>query len=78
MGIRHDAAACPKASFAIGEYQGTDSDVVIHVAIEADNEPPNRNAARSVWALLRVSIVEVLPLLCPQCGGEMRIIAFIT
>lgn len=23
-------------------------------------------------------IYEVLPLLCPQCGGEMRIIAFIT
>jgi len=23
-------------------------------------------------------IYEVLPLLCPNCGGEMRIIAFIT
>ncbi len=29
-------------------------------------------------ALLLVRIYEVLPLLCPQCGGKMRIIAFIT
>ncbi len=33
---------------------------------------------RYAWALLLARIYEVLPLLCPQCGGEMRIIAFIT
>ncbi len=42
------------------------------------DEPPHRKAARYVWALLLARIYEVLPLLCPQCGGEMRIIAFIT
>ena len=31
-----------------------------------------------MWALLLARIYEVLPLLCPQCGGEMKIIAFIT
>ena len=41
-------------------------------------EPPHRKAARYVWALLLARIYEVLPLLCPQCGGEMKIVAFIT
>jgi hypothetical protein len=34
--------------------------------------------ARYAWALLLASIYEVFPLVCPRCGGEMRIIAFIT
>ena len=28
--------------------------------------------------MLLARIYEVLPLVCPQCGGEMKIIAFIT
>jgi hypothetical protein len=36
-----------------------------------------RKAARYVWALLLARIYEVLPLVCPKCGGDMRIIAFI-
>ena len=40
--------------------------------------PAHRQAARYVWALLLARIYEVLPLLCPKCGGEMWIIAFIT
>jgi hypothetical protein len=35
-------------------------------------------AARYAWALLLARIDEVFPLVCPRCGGEMRIIAFIT
>ena len=41
-------------------------------------EPVHRQAARYAWALLLARIYEVLPLLCPKCGGQMRIIAFIT
>ena len=41
-------------------------------------EPAHRQAARYVWALLLARIHEVLPLPCPKCGGEMKIIAFIT
>ena len=38
-----------------------------------------RRAACYVWALLLARIYEVFPLVCPRsCGGEMRIIAFIT
>jgi hypothetical protein len=37
-----------------------------------------RRAARYAWAVLLARIYEVFPLVCPRCGGEMRIIAFIT
>jgi hypothetical protein len=39
--------------------------------------PPKR-AAHYLWAVLMARIYEVFPLLCPICGGQMRIIAFIT
>jgi hypothetical protein len=39
-------------------------------------EPTHRQAACYVWALLLARIYEVLPLLCPTCGGEMKNIAF--
>jgi hypothetical protein len=38
--------------------------------------PPKR-AAHYLWAVLIGRIYEVLPLLCPICCGQMRIIAFI-
>ena len=38
--------------------------------------PPN--SARIRWAQLLARIFEVLPLLCPACGGEMKILAFVT
>jgi hypothetical protein len=41
-------------------------------------EPAHRRAARYAWALLLARIDEVFPLVCPDCGGAMRIIAFIT
>jgi len=45
---------------------------------DATDELAHRQAARYVWALLLARIYELLPLLCPRCGGAMRIIAFIT
>jgi C4-type Zn-finger protein len=30
------------------------------------------------WAVLLARIYDVLPLLCPACGGELRILAFLT
>lgn len=35
-------------------------------------------AARRGWAQLIRRIYEVDPLVCPRCGGQMRIIAFLT
>jgi len=37
----------------------------------------NARALRRSWAQLIKRVYEVDPLLCPKCGGEMRIIAFI-
>jgi hypothetical protein len=37
-----------------------------------------KRAAHYLWAVLIARIYEVFPLLCPNCGGQMRLIAFIT
>ncbi len=37
--------------------------------------PPKRSQAHYLWAVLIARIYEVFPLLCPNCGGQMRIIA---
>jgi hypothetical protein len=47
-----------------------------HLPASPDPSKLSRVAARC-WALLLVRIYECLPLLCPQCGHPMRIIAFI-
>jgi hypothetical protein len=46
-------------------------------AVPAEPVPPKR-PAHYLWALLIARIYEVFPLLCPNCGGQMRLIAFIT
>ena len=38
----------------------------------------SKRPAHYLWAVLMARIYEMLPLLCPLCGGQMRIIAFIT
>ena len=43
---------------------------------DAEHQP--RSQAHYLWALLIARIYEVFPLLCPHCGGQMRLIAFIT
>ena len=40
--------------------------------------PPKRAPTHYLWAVLIAPIYEVFPLLRPLCGGQMRIIAFIT
>ena len=48
-------------------------------AIAPTPEPaPPKRSAHYLWAVLIARIYEVCPLLCPLCGGQMRIIAFIT
>ena len=37
-----------------------------------------KRPAHYLWAVLLARIYEVFPLLCPLCGGQMRIVAFIT
>lgn len=40
--------------------------------------PPKQSKAHYLWAVLIARIYEVFPLLCPKCGGQMRLIAFVT
>ena len=40
--------------------------------------PPKRSPSHYLWAVLIARIYKVFPLLCPLCGGQMRLIAFIT
>ena len=41
-------------------------------------EPLQNHSARYLWAALLARVYEVLPLICPHCGAEMRMIAAIT
>jgi hypothetical protein len=57
--------------------------IVTASPITPASEPPEpvplrRSPAHYLWAALIARIYEVFPLLCPICGGQMRIIAFIT
>ena len=48
------------------------------VAAPTPEPAPPKRSAHYLWAVLIARIYEVFPLLCPLCGGQMRIIAFIT
>jgi len=39
-------------------------------------KPKPRPPAHYLWAALTARIYEVFPLICPMCGGQMRLIAF--
>jgi hypothetical protein len=41
-------------------------------------EQASRSPARYLWAMLLARLFESLPLTCPNCGADMRIIAFVT
>ena len=47
-------------------------------ASEPPAKPKPRPSEHYLWAALIARIYEVFPLICPHCGGQMRIIAFIT
>jgi hypothetical protein len=37
-----------------------------------------QGVSASLWAMLLARIYEVFPLICPYCGSELRILAFVT
>jgi hypothetical protein len=41
-------------------------------------DTPHRSPTPYLWAMLLARIYEAFPLSCPQCGSQMRIVAFIT
>ena len=49
------------------------------VATPAAAPPRNaRSPARYLWVMLLARLFESLPLVCPNCGADMRIVAFVT
>jgi len=42
-----------------------------------DDDTPYRKKCRMRWAALLKKVYEVDPLVCPKCGGRMKIVAFI-
>ena len=59
--------------------EGVPGVVVPGNAVEPAPEPPaKRSPAHYLWAVLIARIFEVFPLLCPKCGGQVRLIALIT
>ena len=46
--------------------------------LPAPLEPPTKRAVSRSWARLIKKIYEVDPLICPKCGSQMKIKAFIT
>ncbi len=74
---KHGAAHLPARDGAAGAA------TLASAAISPEYEPPQlrsfrRSPAHYLWAGLIARIYEVFPLPCPICGGQMRIIAFIT
>jgi len=44
----------------------------------AAEETTTAHPARYLWAMLLARIYEIFPLTCHHCGGEVRLIAFVT
>jgi hypothetical protein len=64
------------AASASAQDSAEDSAETAAIPSAADRDRPPR-ASRIGWARLLARIHEVLALLCPACGGEMRILAFL-
>ena len=50
---------------------------LVGAAQPPQSEPAKRSPAHYLWAALIARIYEVFPLVCPICGSQMRLIAFI-
>jgi hypothetical protein len=70
------AGQAEREAAAEGDSQAATATAPGSVASEPDSA--ERKAARTRWANLIRHIYEVDPLVCPRCGGMMKIIAFIT
>ena len=70
--VQADPAATGEGAPGVGNARPTQAEPAQPVPV-----PPKR-PAHYLWAVLIARIYEVFPLLCPKCGGQMRLIAFIT
>ena len=78
--LRASVVAIGRPEAEIGEVEPAGSDSGCPVLGGSLGEDPVRpaNPARIRWAILLTRIYGVLPLLCPACGGQMKVLAFLT
>ena len=71
--LRGAATACGRDADLSGEQPPPQR------ASHPSASPPGlRASAHYLWAMLLARLFVALPLVCPRCGAEMRIVAFIT
>ncbi|MFM8953847.1 MAG: cobalamin-dependent protein [Planctomycetaceae bacterium] len=73
VGKRRDAAT---GGHAVGGH-AADGDATGDCCGSCD-KPPSHDTSRIAWATLMARLGEEFPLECPGCGGDVRLIAFIT
>jgi hypothetical protein len=69
-----EPASTGEGALGVGNARPTQAEPAQPVPVPV---PPKR-PAHYLWAVLIARIYEVFPLLCPKCGGQMRLIAFVT
>ena len=75
------ALAAPAQQAAVQTGQagtGEGAPGVLPQPAQPEPVPPKHSPSHYLWAVLIARVYEVFPLLCPMCGGQMRLIAFIT
>ena len=85
---RYHGVLAPNAPLrqAVTAYAGLPMNAEVPAAVQAPvadedlSEPGSKPPfyATSLWAMLIARIYEVFPLVCPQCGGELKMVAFLT
>jgi hypothetical protein len=77
---------CPIPGGTFVHYYGAYSNVsrrkstalLQSAAEEPEDLTPDQRERRRSWAEMIRRVYEIDPLVCPECGGEMRVVAFIT
>ena len=80
---RYHGVLAPNAPLrhAIAARAGQPLDAAAHRTPTPQSDPPSPRApgpAAYLWAALIARIYDVFPLACPNCGAELRLIAFLT
>ena len=76
-GTHIDEAFSGSCMTHIGHFRAAAKPTQTESSQSTQSASPKR-PAHDLWAVLMACIYEVFPKLCPLCGGQMRIIAFIT
>ena len=80
--LRRHVVALGREGLDVETVEASDQEAAAHAHPDPaqDGSAPTLTgaAARSRWAQLLARIYEVFPLHCPECGSDMRILAFLT